>query len=86
MRVLLALPLLLTIAGCGESVRPASVALPATGVVIPAPYPLPEVIPAEDLGLRAEKNRVAAAENARRLATAARNYDAVRNRYAGGQK
>lgn len=81
-----ALCLLLTLTGCGASVKPPlSRTLPPRESVVPEASPLPPVRPGVSWRVTAGENRAVAAENARRLEAAGRNYDAVRKSYEAGE-
>lgn len=77
---------MMMLAGCAPSVKERlEVSLPPTSTVIPSPVPLPPIRPAMDAREALAENRGAAAENKRRLETAAGNYEALRKQYGGRQ-
>jgi hypothetical protein len=82
--VLLVACLTLISSACTPSVKePLHRTLPPSSAVIPAPVPLPGPRADRDAVAGLAENREAAAENARRLGTARRNYEALRREIGG---
>lgn len=68
-------------AGCAQSVEPLRRTLPDSRSLVADPVPLPEIRPGQDAREALAEARAAAAENARRLASARRVIDATKREF-----
>lgn len=84
-RMLAALPLMM-LGACAPSIEaagPLARSLPPVGAIVPTPQALPPVDAGLAWSVVAAQNRAVAAENGRRLESAARAYEALRKRFGG---